>query len=202
MVEKCVDIFGNKTMFFGKILINSYLCADLPKKGIGDALSPLFYYTKVKMIKPTQIESIVADKFEQDDVFIVELNVHPGNKIVVVIDSSKGIPISYCVEISKLIESQFDREVEDFELEVSSAGIGQPFKVMKQYHKNLGREVEVLTAEGKKTCGKLLEVNDEGFTVEIGEMVKPEGKKRKELQVREVVYKFNEVKQVKDIISF
>ncbi len=154
------------------------------------------------MIETARIESFIVDKFEQDDVFIVELEVRMGNKIVVVIDSDKGIPISYCIEISKLIESNLDREVEDFELEVSSAGIGQPFKVIRQYHKNIGREVEVLTAEGKKLTGKLITVSEEGFTMKLEEMVKLEGKKRKELQIREVNYNFSEIKQIKDIISF
>lgn len=154
------------------------------------------------MIEATLIESFISEKFEQDDVFIVELDVRAGNKIVVVIDSDKGIPISYCIEVSKLIESNLDREVEDFELEVSSAGIGQPFKIVRQYHKNIGREVEVLKADGKKECGKLVRVEDDGFSIELEEMVKLEGKKRKELQIREMNYKFSEVKQVKDIISF
>lgn len=154
------------------------------------------------MIEAARIESFIADRFTQDDVFIVELEVLVGNKIVVVIDSDKGIDISYCIEISKLIESHLDRDVEDFELEVSSAGIGQPFKVLRQYHKNIGREVEVLKADGKKVSGKLIAVNDEGFSIDMEEMVKPEGKKRKELQVRQVNYNFSEVKQVKDIISF
>lgn len=154
------------------------------------------------MIDPTLIENIVTAKFNEDDIFIVELAVRPGNKIVLVIDSDNGIPISYCIEVSKLIDSQLDREVEDFELEVSSAGIGQPFKVTRQYHKNIGNDVEVLTADGAKVKGKLTTVAEDGFSVEVEEKVKLEGKKRKELQVRVIDFKFDEVKQVKDIISF
>ncbi|MBS2097760.1 ribosome assembly cofactor RimP [Carboxylicivirga linearis] len=154
------------------------------------------------MIDPTLIENIVAAKFEDDEVFIVELAVRPGNKIALTIDSYNGIPISYCIEVSKLIEANLDRDQEDFELEVASAGIGQPFKVLKQYHKNLNNEVEILTADGKKIKGKLTAVAEDGFSVEIEEMVKVEGKKRKELQVQVVDFKFDEVKQIKDIISF
>lgn len=154
------------------------------------------------MIDPTLIENIVAAKFKGDDVFIVELAVRPGNKIALTIDSYNGIPISYCIEVSKLIEANLDRDQEDFELEVASAGIGQPFKVLKQYHKNLNNEVEILTADGKKIKGKLTAVAEDCFSVEIEEMVKVEGKKRKELQVQVVDFKFDEVKQIKDIISF
>ena len=154
------------------------------------------------MIKVSQIESIITEKLNKDDMFVVEILVHPGNKIVVVIDNDNGVPISYCIEINRLIEDNFDREEEDFELEVSSAGIGQPFRVHRQYEKNLGRNVEVLENTGQKASGKLISVNDDNFVIEIEEMIKPEGKKRKELHVHEVGYKYDEVKQVKDIISF
>jgi len=154
------------------------------------------------MIKASLIEEMISEKLQKDDMFIVELNVKPGNKIAVVIDNVNGVPISYCIEISKLIEAGFDREIEDFELEVASAGIGQPFKVKGQYQKNIGRDVEVLTSEGKKFKGKLIAVLEEAFDVEVEEMVKVEGKKRKELQVSVVNCRFEEVKQVKDIISF
>ncbi len=154
------------------------------------------------MINESKIEDIIADKLQQDNMFVVELVVKPGNKINVVIDHENGVPISYCIELSRLIEENLDRDTEDFELEVSSAGIGQPLKVLGQYKKNIGREVEVLCTDGKKFEGKLVSVLEEGFEVEIEEKVKVEGKKRKELQVRTVNCKFDEVKQVKDIISF
>ena len=154
------------------------------------------------MINTKLIENIISEKLQKDDMFIVELSVKPGNKITVIIDNDNGVPISYCIEISKLIEAGLNRDEEDFELEVASAGIGQPFKVDRQYQKNIGREIEVLTFEGKKFKGKLIAVLDGAFDVEVEEMVKVEGKKRKELQVNTVNCKFDEVKQVKDIISF
>ncbi len=134
--------------------------------------------------------------------FLVELEVKPGNKIIVTIDHDNGVAISYCIELSKFIEEHLNRDEEDFELEVASAGIGQPFKVQRQYQKNIGRDVEVLTADGKKFSGKLVTVGENSFSVEVEEMVKVEGKKRKELQVKTVSCNFDEVKQVKDIISF
>lgn len=154
------------------------------------------------MIKAALIEELISEKLRQDNMFIVELSVKPGNKITLVIDNVKGVPISYCIEINKLIEAGLDRDKEDFELEVASAGIGQPFKVKGQYQKNIGRDVEVLSSDGKKFKGKLTAVADDTFSVEVGVMERIEGKKRKELQVNTVNYKFDEVKQVKDIISF
>ncbi|MBR8534304.1 ribosome assembly cofactor RimP [Carboxylicivirga sediminis] len=154
------------------------------------------------MITEATIEGIITDKLAADEMFLVELAVKPGNKIIVMIDNDNGVPISYCIELSKFIEAGLNRDEEDFELEVASAGIGQPFKVKRQYMKNIGREVEVLTSAGIKFTGKLIAVEEEGFTVEVEEKVKIEGKKRKELQVKTVNCNFDEVKQVKDIISF
>ena len=154
------------------------------------------------MIRETQIQEIIDNKLSEDGMYLVELTIQTDNKICVVIDHEQGVPINYCIELSKLIEAGLDREEEDFELEVASAGIGQPFKVKQQYMKNIGREVEVLYATGKKFSGKLLDVEEDGFNVEVEEMVKVEGKKRKQLQVKTVNCKFDEVKQVKDIISF
>lgn len=154
------------------------------------------------MINESLIKSIIDEKLQQDGMYVVELAVNAGNKIVVVIDHKEGVPISYCIELSKLIDGQLNRDEEDFELEVASAGIGQPFKVKEQYEKNIGRDVEVLSLDGKKFSGSLVSVSDEGFDVEVEEKVKIEGKKRKELQVKTVSCKFDEVKQVKDIISF
>ena len=82
--------------------------------------------------------------------FIVEITVKPGNKIIVSIDSFTGIAIDDCVAISRSIEANFDRDIEDYELEVSSAGLTQPFKVFQQYQKNIGKNVEILFKNGQK----------------------------------------------------
>jgi ribosome maturation factor RimP len=154
------------------------------------------------MINESQVLEIIKDKLEADDVYVVELSVLPGNRISLTIDKFTGISIDYCAQISKLIDHSFDREVEDFELEVASAGIGHPFKVFKQYQKNLGKQVELLTTKGVKLKGTLETVEADGFAVSVETMVKPEGKKKKELQIVEHRFKFEEVKTVKDIITF
>ncbi|MFT3737528.1 MAG: ribosome assembly cofactor RimP [Breznakibacter sp.] len=154
------------------------------------------------MITESQIWESIQAKLEADDVFLVDLTVSPGNRIAVTIDKMTGVSIDYCVQISRLIEQDFDREVEDFELEVASAGIGQPFKVAKQYHKNIGKQVEVLTKTGQKLKGELTQVSESGFMVKVDTMIKPEGKKKKEMHVIEHSFKFEEIKSVKDIITF
>lgn len=154
------------------------------------------------MISKEQIMSIIQQKVEEDNYFVVDVEVKPSNKIIVHLDGDQGVPIEFCVSISRLIEHTLDRESEDFELEVSSPGIGQPFKVHRQFIKNIGRHVEVVTKDGMKHSGELLSVTQEGFVVKEEKMVKPEGKKRKELQVSEHPFIFEDVKSVKEIIKF
>ena len=128
------------------------------------------------MISQAQIIEIINEKLEADNYFLVSADVKPSNQIMVFIDGDNGVPIEYCVQISRLIENSFDREAEDFSIEVSSAGIGQPFKVPRQYRKNIGRQVEVLTPDSQKITGILTDANDTDFVVKEEKMVKPEGK--------------------------
>jgi len=109
------------------------------------------------------IEEIVSDK----DYFLVDLNIQPGNKIYIYLDSDHGIKIEQCVEISRLMETKMDRDVEDFELIVSSAGLERPLKVKRQYIKNIGQKVEVLRKDGVKTVGKIHKVIDKGIEIEL-----------------------------------
>jgi ribosome maturation factor RimP len=136
------------------------------------------------------------------DAFPVEIAVRPGNVIVVEIDSFEGVCIDDCIELNRLIESKLDRDVEDFELEVGSAGLTSPFKVPKQYEKNIGNEVEVLTKDGRKLSGVLKACGSEGFTVTITKMEKPEGAKRKIAVEEDLSFKYEEVKYTKYLIRF
>lgn len=154
------------------------------------------------MISKEQIMGIIQQKVEEENYFIVDVEVKPSNKVMVHLDGDQGVPIEFCVAISRLIEHTLDRETEDFEMEVSSPGIGQPFKVHRQFLKNIGRQVEVVTKDGMKHSGELITVTQEGFVVKAENMVKPEGKKKKELQVSEHPFIFEEVKSVKEIIKF
>ncbi|MDG5800472.1 ribosome assembly cofactor RimP [Marinilabiliaceae bacterium ANBcel2] len=154
------------------------------------------------MISSTKIEEIIAAKIESDGYYIVDVTVKPGNKIVVHVDSDSGVPVEYCVSLSRLIESSLDRDVEDFELEVSSPGIGYPFKVKQQYYKSIGKDVEVLTSTGLKITGELSSLSESSFVVKEKKKVKIEGKKRKELQIIEHTFNFSEVKAVKEVLKF
>lgn len=154
------------------------------------------------MIGKQEIQEIIEGFVKQKDAYIVDITVSTANKINVVIDSEKGFTINDCVETSRLIESKLDREVEDFELEVSSAGLSEPFKVIQQYQKNLGKDVETITKEGKKLKGVLSNVTENGFEIEESKMVKVEGKKKKQNVIEKHNFNFDQVKSTKIIIKF
>ena len=126
------------------------------------------------MIDKNVVSGIVNEWLEDKEYFLVDVSVSPDDKIVVEIDHAEGVWIDDCVELSRFIESKLDREEEDYELEVGSAGIGQPFKVLQQYLIHIGKEVEVLTREGKKLEGVLKDANEENMTLTIQKKVKPE----------------------------
>ena len=154
------------------------------------------------MIDKKIVSGIVNEWLEDKDYFLVDVSVSPDDKIVVEIDHAEGVWIDDCVELSRFIESKLDREEEDYELEVGSAGIGQPFKVLQQYLIHIGKEVEVLTREGKKLEGVLKDANEERITLTIQKKVKPEGAKRPKLVEEDVIYTYEEIKYTKYLISF
>ena len=107
------------------------------------------------MIEKSIVRGLVEEWLEGRDYFLVDVTVSADDRIVVEIDHAEGVWIEDCVELSRFIESRLSREEEDYELEVGSAGIGQPFKVLQQYVNHVGSEVDVLTADGRKLHGVL-----------------------------------------------
>lgn len=154
------------------------------------------------MIDKKVVEKLVNEWLEGKDYFLVDVQISADDKIVVEIDHADGVWIEDCVDLSKYIEDHLNRDVEDYELEVGSAGLGQPFKVPQQYKNFVGKEVEVMDADGKKVKGILKDVDGSLFTVTAREKVKPEGKKRAVLQDVDHQFDMNNVKYTKYIISF
>lgn len=134
--------------------------------------------------------------------FLVELTVDKDNRIVVEVDSMNPIDIDSCATLSRNIEERLDRDAEDFELEVGSAGLTSPFKVKGQYDKNIGNQVEVLTADGRKFSGVLTEADDDGFTVDVTRKVKREGVKKPVMETQSERLPYNAAKSVKYVIDF
>ena len=154
------------------------------------------------MIDKHVVAALAEEKLKESASYLVDVQVKPGNLIVVEIDNNEGIDIEECILISKHIEANLDREAEDFELEVGSAGITAPFKVTRQYQKNIGNEVEVLSRNGIKQYGILKSADDAGFVITVTKKVKPEGAKRKIEVEEDHAYGYDEVKYVKYVLDF
>ena len=153
------------------------------------------------MYNKKYITGLIEGKIAGTDIFIVEVNITGDNKINVIVDSGEGIKIEDCISISREIESNLDREKEDFELEVSSAGIGSPFKIEKQYLINLNKEVEVIFKSGEKIKGTLKSYNSNSIALEYKKKVKIEGKKKKQLKDEIKEIELINIKSTKLILS-
>jgi len=153
------------------------------------------------MITEELIKQFTNEQLEGSNKFLISVKVRNGNHITVVIDGDEPLRIDDCIAVSKHIESKFDREVEDFELRVFSAGIDQPYVLLRQYIKNIGREVEVSLMDGAIVKGILLSANEQ--QIQIEEKV---AKKKKQANGAIVegalTIPFSDIKQTKEIISF
>lgn len=154
------------------------------------------------MIDKQLLTQTVEEAITGTDLFIVDIKVTPDNNLTVEIDSPTGVDIDTCVAINRAVEAVFDRDVEDYQLEVGSAGLTAPFKVKGQYEKNIGNDLEILTCDGRKLTGCLVEVTDDGFTVEVPVKVKPEGAKRPVIENQPQTFAFADCKSVKYKIDF
>lgn len=154
------------------------------------------------MIDVTRVREIAETQMEGTDLFVVEVRVSPANEIVVTVDSDTQVGIDRCVELSRSIEGALDREQEDFELTVMSAGIGQPLKMLRQYRKLIGRPVEVILKDGGKIVGNLTDASETSIAVEYEERVAVDGKKRKQLVTTRRELSLDEVKSTCEYLDF
>jgi ribosome maturation factor RimP len=154
------------------------------------------------MIDKEIICRLVEEKLAASANYLVDVAVKPGNLIVVEIDNDEVVGIDDCVELSRHIEANLNREEEDYELEVGSAGLTAPFKVRRQYSKHIGKEVELLLKSGVKQTGILETADQQGVTLSVERLVKPEGAKRKVKLEERLSYGFDEIKYAKYILRF
>ena len=154
------------------------------------------------MIDKKELTQVVNAALEGTELFLVQVTVSADNVIDVALDSMGDVSIDDCMRVNDAVLAAFDRDVEDYELTVGSYGISSPLLVPRQYQKNLGGEVEVLTADGRKLKGTLTEADDQGFTVAVPTKVKREGKKRPEVVDVDTTLRYDEIKYTKNIIKF
>ena len=149
------------------------------------------------MIDKQIVKEIVEDFLESSDNYLVDIVIKPDNTILIEIDNDRSVSIDDCVVLSKFIETKLDRDIEDYDLEVSSAGIGQAFKIIRQYRKNIGNEVEILTQTGLKYIGVLKVVNENNIVLLVRKQIKPEGAKRKVTVEEDITFLYDEIKYAK-----
>lgn len=154
------------------------------------------------MIERNTVKTVVEEWLSGNDYFLVDVTFTPDDRIVVEIDHADGVWIEDCAELSRFMQEQLGDELGDYELEVGSAGIGQPFKVEQQYLNHIGKDVEVLDAEGKKVQGVLKQVDGRNFVVSVKEKQKLEGKKRPQLVEVDKTYNMDNIKYTKYLLSF
>ena len=154
------------------------------------------------MIERNTVKTVVEEWLSGNDYFLVDVTFTPDDRIVVEIDHADGVWIEDCAELSRFMQERFGDELGDYELEVGSAGIGQPFKVEQQYVNHIGKDVEVLDAEGKKVQGVLKQGDGRNFVVSVKEKQKLEGKKRPQFVVVDKTYNMDNIKYTKSLLSF
>ena len=154
------------------------------------------------MITKETVKTLVEEWLtEKGNYFLVDIQMD-GDRIAIEIDHADGVWIEDCAELSRFLQDKLGEELGEYEMEVGSAGIGQPFKVEQQYLNHVGDEVEVLTADGKKLTGVLKAAEGRQFTVTVLEKQVPEGKKRPVKVEVDKQFSMDEVKSTKYVLAF
>lgn len=157
------------------------------------------------MIQKELVRKLAQERIDErfPEVFIVDISISSRNSINVELDKKGSyVSIDECVAVSRNIEHNLDREAQDFELQVSSAGLDKPFRVMKQYYKNRDKEVDVVMKDGSKHSGILKDASEQQISLEITRVEKPEGAKKKETIVELIELPMSDIKETKIVISF
>ena len=154
------------------------------------------------MINKETIKTLTEEWLHGNDYFLVDINFASDDRIVIEIDHADGVWIEDCAELSRFLQERLGDELGEYELEVGSAGLGQPFKVAQQYINHIGDTVEVLDQKGQKVMGTLKSVDGRNFVVTVQEKQKQEGKKRPVIVDVDKAYSMDDVKYVKYILAF
>ena len=154
------------------------------------------------MINKETIQTLTEEWLQGNDYFLVDISFAADDRIVIEIDHADGVWIEDCAELSRFLQERLGDELGEYELEVGSAGLGQPFKVAQQYVNHIGDAIEVLDLEGKKLQGTLKTVDGNSFTITVQEKQKQEGKKRPVLVEVDKTYQMDGVKYAKYLLAF
>lgn len=162
-----------------------------------EARGLLLFVKYISMIDKKAVEEIVLEYLKDKDAELIRLTISSDNFIVVDLDSYQGLDVDFCADLSRYIQDHLDREVEDYDLEVGTVSITDPFVTKMQYEKNVGNDVEILTKEGRKLHGVLVNVEDAYFEADCEVMVEVElktGRKKKQKQIQTLRFGYEDVK--------
>ncbi len=154
------------------------------------------------MIDTKAVIEYTEEFLKDSENYLVDVHIASGNNVIVEIDNDNGVNIDDCATLSRYLEAKFNRDDEDFELTVTSAGLTTPFKTQRQYKKYEGKEVEVLTKDGQKFKGTLTSSNEEGFIITITKKIKRERDKRKTDVEEALTFSYDQIKYTKYLIRF
>ena len=157
------------------------------------------------MISKTKVLELIDERFAELDngLFLVELTISKENAIKIEIDKHEGgVSVKDCMAVSRNVEHNLDRDEQDFELHVSSAGLDKPLRHINQYIKNIGRRVEIAMRDGRKLEGEIIKINEGVMLIKDQVLKLVENKKKKELIEEVTEVHFTEIKEAKIVISF
>ncbi|MBP5307308.1 MAG: ribosome assembly cofactor RimP [Paludibacteraceae bacterium] len=153
------------------------------------------------MLDKEEIRAFVETYLDKTSCYLTDLSLSKDNEIVIVLDNDEGVDLDTCAALTHAFQERFDREKEDYSLEVGSAGLTSPLKVLRQYRKNVGNDVEVLTKDGRKLKGRLKEADEQRFVLTIEKKEKPEGAKRPIMVEEDLAFTYEEVKTVCQLLK-
>jgi ribosome maturation factor RimP len=157
------------------------------------------------MIKHKDIERLIDLNLREKDLFLVELKISSNNHIEIYIDSeTSDVSIDDCVALSRFIETHLDRDIEDFDLNVSSAGLDMPLKINKQYPKHIGEQFKIQTTDDDHLLLLLKEVSSEGISgipLKKNKNAK-KGSKKPYIELDEISIPFQKIREAKINVVF
>ncbi|MFZ4521354.1 MAG: ribosome assembly cofactor RimP [Bacteroidales bacterium] len=150
------------------------------------------------MITEAKVVKLIEAHLAEGDCFLVEVGIRTGNRITVFIDGDHGVNIEVCRGLNHFLNETLDRDAEDFDLTVSSAGADRPLKLPRQYRKNIGKSLDVVTNTGEKLTGLVLKADETCVELEIA----PLKKTKKDQEIKIISLKFSDIKSAKEVITF
>ena len=149
------------------------------------------------MISKQKVTELALEKIKELDCFLVDIKISSTNEITVLFDKNDGVVIDDCLNVSRYIESNLNRDIENYQLTVCSPGIDKPFLVREQFIKNIGRDIKIKTLNGHSFEGVLVSYED----ILILE-TKTKQKKKKELLIEKIEIPLDSIKETKLILKF